>query len=737
MCVRTLFLAFALTCSALPVLSQYNRQQNFLKANSVWAFGAFAGLDFNSGGPVPIETPNLTYEGSASVADTSGNLLFHLGGWITFRGNGQLMPNSAGITPSNQTSNSAQGVLIVPVIDTPWKYYVFTNMENSSYNNNAAPPFLAYSVVDMTLDSGRGDIEPGRKNIPLEIAHPLTEAMIAIPGDNCDIWLLTHTNKYPNNPTQEEQTYFKAWHITSAGVDSTPVISPSIGEIIPAANAQAFGVGCLAVSPDRQKIALASVAGVNAGVWICRFDPATGIVSDGVRVTGKSFYGVCFSPDNTKLYTTSPNNHIYQYRIQTHDAAQIAASEYVVYQSARYMGLKLYRDTIYVCPGLEQINTGQILYPYTLNSVYVDRINNPRGNGVSCNFQFNAIRLLPGTGNITGGLPNDVVFPFIHKEQTNTIRDTICYTMSSGFTTKTLTAPAGFSFYEWDNGNTDSIRAISLPGNYWVRYYNNTCAYRIDSFFVTTSDLSFSLGDDQMVSFCDHPLSYVELKANIPNAVYRWQDGSGGNRHRATGPGSYWVEIHKDGCIASDTVRIDTLGFDLGPDIRVCAEDSIIDIHISLPVLPEGSLIRWSNGSTGSSIQANDTGLYYVQVVRPPCVFSDSVRITTISCDTMPKDTIIVECIVNIPNAFTPNGDGMNDRFLPVIEADCPVQSYLMSIYNRYGERIFLSADHTRGWDGTYKGHPAPVGSYFYDLRLKGRIADRQIYHKGDVTLIR
>ncbi len=737
MCVRSLLLSLVLTCSVVPVLAQYNKQQDFLKANSVWAFGAFAGLDFNSGGPVPIETPNLTYEGSASVADTAGNLLFHLGGWIIFRGNRQLMPNSAGLAPSNQTSNSAQGALIVPVIDTPWKYYVFTNMDNSNYNNSAAPPFLAYSVVDMTLDSGRGDVEAGRKNIPLETVRPLTEGMIAIPGDNCDIWLLTHTNAHPNNPTPDTQTYFKAWHITAAGINPVPVISPYNGEIMPGANAQAFGVGCLAVSPDRQKIAMASVAGVNPGVRLCRFDPATGIVSDGIRITARGSYGVCFSPDNTKLYTTSPTNHVYQYRTDTHDSTWIAATEYVVYQSARYMTLKLYRDTIYVCPGLEQVNTGQISYPYTQNSVYIDRINNPRGAGVSCNFQYNAIRLLPGTGNVTGGLPNDVVFPFIHKEQTSTTRDTICYTASSGFTSKTLNAPEGFAFYEWDDGSADSTRPIMTPGSYWVRYYNNTCAYRLDSFIVTASDLSFSLGDDQQVSFCDHPLSYVELKANLPNAGYRWQDGSSDNRYRATGPGTYWVEVHRDGCIASDTVKIDTLGFDLGPDIRICAEDSAIDIRLSLPLLPEGSLIKWSTGSTASSIQVTDTGLYYVQVIRPPCVFSDSVRVRAISCDTIPVDTIIVECVVNLPNAFTPNGDGTNDHFLPVIEAGCPVQSYLMHIYNRYGERVFLSADPTRGWDGTHKGHPAPVGTYFYDLRFKGRIPDRQIYRKGDVTLIR
>src|SRR5690606_31479243 len=120
--------------------------------------------------------------------------------------------------------------------------------------------------------------------------------MIAIPGDNCDIWLLTHTNFYPNNPTPDAQTFFKAWHITSDGIDPNPVISPYNGERVPAPNAQAFGVGCMAVSPDRRRIALASGSGANSGILLCRFDPATGIVSDGIRITALSAYGVCFSP---------------------------------------------------------------------------------------------------------------------------------------------------------------------------------------------------------------------------------------------------------------------------------------------------------------------------------------------------------------------------------------------------------------------------------------------------------
>src|SRR5690606_35704508 len=140
----------------------------------VWAFGRNAGLDFNNGGPVPIQTAINSVEGCASVADSTGQLLFYLGSHGTIWNRNHVpMLNGTGLYPYHSSfdgSSSAQGVVIVPVIDTPWKYYVFTNTQGEGYSGNfssIAPPYLTYSVVDMTLDNGLGGVEPGRKNVPL------------------------------------------------------------------------------------------------------------------------------------------------------------------------------------------------------------------------------------------------------------------------------------------------------------------------------------------------------------------------------------------------------------------------------------------------------------------------------------------------------------------------------------------------------------------------------------------
>jgi gliding motility-associated-like protein len=87
-----------------------------------------------------------------------------------------------------------------------------------------------------------------------------------------------------------------------------------------------------------------------------------------------------------------------------------------------------------------------------------------------------------------------------------------------------------------------------------------------------------------------------------------------------------------------------------------------------------------------------------------------------------------------MPNAFTPNNDGKNDRFgLPPSNNNVLIN---FSIYNRWGTRVFTSADRHSMWDGTIAGIPQPTGVYVYHLLMKGLSGDR-FEKKGTVLLIR
>jgi gliding motility-associated-like protein len=101
-------------------------------------------------------------------------------------------------------------------------------------------------------------------------------------------------------------------------------------------------------------------------------------------------------------------------------------------------------------------------------------------------------------------------------------------------------------------------------------------------------------------------------------------------------------------------------------------------------------------------------------------------------CDTILKCNRVVDQLIIIPNAFSPDGNGYND-FFNIVTRNVEVTS--IKIFNRLGNEIFATTDQNKGWDGKFKGKICDVGTYFYaieySLRGKKRIA------KGDVSLIR
>jgi gliding motility-associated-like protein len=107
------------------------------------------------------------------------------------------------------------------------------------------------------------------------------------------------------------------------------------------------------------------------------------------------------------------------------------------------------------------------------------------------------------------------------------------------------------------------------------------------------------------------------------------------------------------------------------------------------------------------------------------CKSADSILANTRPC-----------CQVSFPNAFTPNGDGHNDRFRVITEGHHEVADF--RIVNRWGQTVFESRNETDGWDGTFNGQPQDIGTYYYYLRFRCREEKiRDIEQKGEFILIR
>jgi len=100
-----------------------------------------------------------------------------------------------------------------------------------------------------------------------------------------------------------------------------------------------------------------------------------------------------------------------------------------------------------------------------------------------------------------------------------------------------------------------------------------------------------------------------------------------------------------------------------------------------------------------------------------------------------PFTLTISESTLQMPNAFSPNGDGINDIYKPK-DGYQSITEFHAYIYNRWGQKLFEWSDPSTGWDGTYKGKPVKDGVYFCLVKAKG--ADGKTYNiKRDVNLLR
>ena len=188
---------------------------------SYWYFGQNAGLRFNaSNGTVTAITDGQlsTLEGCTSISDTNGNLLFYSDGRTIWNANHIAMANASEAlnTGLNGDDSSTSSGLIVPKPQDPDSYYIFTVDEPHHFNSPAFPnetdgdginDGLQYSLVDITLDSGLGDVVGTEKNVPLityditnpsEEAYKCSEKITAVKADDCSsFWVITHfTDKF-------------------------------------------------------------------------------------------------------------------------------------------------------------------------------------------------------------------------------------------------------------------------------------------------------------------------------------------------------------------------------------------------------------------------------------------------------------------------------------------------------------------------------------------------------------
>lgn len=199
---------------------------------------------------------------------------------------------------------------------------------------------------------------------------------------------------------------------------------------------------------------------------------------------------------------------------------------------------------------------------------------------------------------------------------------------------------------------------------------------------------------------------------------------------------SYYQAVRVVAKIKSETTTREVKNEGDSPDdITTLSGSAPLDILFT--AMPNGSAVsyqRWEISKNEELPFIVRSGDSYRYTFNEAGTFKVKLRAENLYCQD--ADSLIVrvsESALYAPNAFSPNGDGINDEFRvaykSIVEFDC-------WIYNRWGQQVYHLTDPQKGWDGTINGRPASEGAYFYVIRALG--ADGIQYKlKGDITLLR
>jgi hypothetical protein len=237
--------------------------------------------------PTNWESAIQTAEGCFSVSTSNGNQMFYSDGITIWDKNSNPMPNGTGLSGNN---SSAQSGIIIPYPGQGGKFIIFSV-------NSQKTGGLAYSVVDMNLNGGLGDVVAGQKNIPLTgTGGSFGEALTAIRHANYrDYWVVATARNGSNIGT------LNVWKVDTDGVHTAAISSIDTG-----AKYSGYWIGYMRFSKDGTKFWQGTAVSSPGGYVLANFNPVTGVFSN-LKIKASSYgdsYSAEFSPNGRYVYAT-------------------------------------------------------------------------------------------------------------------------------------------------------------------------------------------------------------------------------------------------------------------------------------------------------------------------------------------------------------------------------------------------------------------------------------------------
>lgn len=575
---------------------------NISGMNNNWVFNNLS-FNFSNGEPTVGGSPINTggQESTTTISDPNGNLLFFSDGIQVWDRNHQLMPNGTGLMGSWSTTQSC---LATPFPGNPNLYYLFTA---DAVENNCEDG-IRYSIIDMTLNNGLGDVVQGSKNILIrnDVGEMLSGTFHA---NGRDIWIVM--------AKKQGNTYF-TYLLTPQGISQQPVTS-QVGT-----GYTQNGLGPVKFSPDGNKMASTSLGGMVWSIILADFNKTTGQFTNGMNiwlstVVNQQPHSFEFSPDNSKLYVNHwQAGQIWQYNLAAGSINDIIASKYVV---GPYTPPVIYGQ-------LCRANNGKI-YTYATWSGKMDFIANPNLPGAACQYTTGTINGYIN-GNSSFSIPNmlqgfgEVYIPSI-AGKTN-----LCIGESTTYNVPYLTSDQSVAWTYTGNGtltvNADETATLANHSGtgQLIAVVTGNCGITRDTIQIqNVAAQQVSLGND--TSICGSELVLFASPANL--ATYLWNTNAVGTGIYITQPGTYWVKTtDSNGCEDRDTIVVTTggnLALDLGPDLTSCNGATV-----TLDAGPGFTDYLWQDGSDNPTYTTTTPGTYWVQVSNGCATGHDTVVIS-------------------------------------------------------------------------------------------------------------
>lgn len=325
----------------------------------------------------------------------------------------------------------------------------------------------------------------------------------------------------------------------------------------------------------------------------------------------------------------------------------------------------------------------------------------------------------------------------VNVNATSTVVNTTCTAASGG--SITVNATGGIAPYQYSingttfqsgnvfSGLTQGARTITVRDAYCgLTTLNVTVGFTDNQTLTTNNDTTVCAG------------APVQLNAAAATgSTYAWTPATGLSATNIANPiatpqttTTYTVTATLGTCVRTKNIVI---GIKASPAVSAGADKTIVaGDGVQLDGSASNVLsVAWTPAATLTNANT------LTPIAKPTATTTYTLTVRNTDNCTSTDDVVVnvIPVCVQVMNAFTPNGDGTNDRWRVTNGAAC-TNSIQVAVYNRYGREVYKNNAYNNDWDGTYNGKPLPDGTYYYRVTFR-LINGSTVSQSGDVTILR